>query len=96
MSTLFPPSDPLWIRFFVAGATANATPRVWRALQYVPPGDYVPGASRYAPKRDLRTILQSEYFRHRGYANNIIIADNLISLVTEIVFDHVEYFSPKV
>ena len=80
----------------MAEIAADATSRVLRALQYVPPGDCVPGASRNAAKRDLGIILQSDYFRDRGYANNIINADNLISLVAQIVFDHIEDFSPKV
>ncbi len=61
----------------------------------VPAGDFVQGASRYAPKRDLRDVLQSDYFRPRNYSNNNIVADNLINLVAQIVFDHVEFFSPK-
>ncbi len=58
-------------------------------------GDFVPGATRYTPKRDLRIILQTENFPHRDYANNIIVADNLINLVAQIVFDHIDCFSPK-
>ena len=61
----------------------------------VPVGDFAPGASRYAAKRDLRIVFQSGYFRCRGYADNIIDADDLINLVARIVFDHVEYFSEK-
>ena len=61
----------------------------------VPSGDFVPGATRYTPKRDLRIILQTEYFPHRDYANNIIVADNLINLVAQIVVDPVDCFSPK-
>ena len=49
----------------------------------------------YAPKRDLRFVLQWDYFRPRKYDNNIVVADNLIDLVAQIVFDHVEYFSPS-
>ena len=79
---------PLWDELYMS---------MDQVLQWlVPAGDFVPGASRYAAKRDLRIILQSKYFRHRGYANNISYADNLISLVAQIVFDHVECFSPKV
>lgn len=61
----------------------------------VPAGDFVPGATRYAPKRDLRVVLQGDYFQPRNYSNNIVVADNLINLVAQIVFDHLEYFSPK-
>ena len=58
-------------------------------------GDFVPRVSRYAAKRGLRIILQSEYFSHHGYANDISYTDNLISLIAQIVFDHIECFSPK-
>lgn len=47
-------------------------------------------------KRDLRIILQNQYFGQREYAdNNIINADNLINLVVGIVSDHIETFSPE-
>ncbi len=61
----------------------------------IPSGDFVPGATRYTPKRDIRVILQTEYFSTRNYTNNIIVADNLINLVAQIVWDHVDCFSPK-
>ena len=56
---------------------------------------FVPGASRYMPQRDLRFILQLNISAIVTMRNNIIVADNLINLVAQTVFDHVDCFSPK-
>ena len=61
----------------------------------VPAGDFVVGVGRYAAKRDLRTILKDDCFAQRGFPDEISTADNLIKLVAQVVFDHVEFFSPK-
>ena len=47
----------------------------------VPAGDFVLGASRYAPERDLRIIFHGDHLAPCGYSPNIIAADNLINLV---------------
>ena len=67
-----------------------------------------PGSSMAASQRRLRAwspqIRTQERSTHysRGrlfplsqYSNTAAAADNLINLVAQIVFDHVEYFSPK-
>ena len=52
------------------------------------------GAPEMMPP-DLRTILNDDYFAHRGFPNEISTADNLKQLVAQVVFDHVEFFSLK-
>lgn len=59
----------------------------------VPVGDFVVGIGNNATKRGLRTNLHDEFPTHRDYPNELHVAENLIKVVAQTLFDHVVYFS---